>query len=189
MTPGRPLLRGLIVVAPVVLVGAYVGGGLSFGLSRSLSTLAAPGGGSPQVAMAVLTDPAVLAGDRPVLPYLLHPQGWQLWERYDDWHAAQMLRTLGNAVPPGDALLAHRADEVCAWLAANPDAIRLTGPRLGYQELMERGCPADVVRPERWSVLVTPADWWKDTAWEASGGAPDPAIRPPTVLFRSELSG
>ena len=186
VTGGRVALRFLIVAGPLILVLAYVGGGLSFGIMQNVSRLSSPRGASPQVPMVVLSAPDVLAADgRPVLPYLLHPQGWQLWQRYDDWQAAQILRTLGAAVPPGSALLAHRADEVCAWLTANPEAIRLTGPRLGYEELIERGCPASVVRPDLWTVLVTPADWWRDTAWESTGGAPDPAIKPPTSLFGS----
>ena len=184
VTGGRMALRILVVAGPLVLVLAYVGGGLSFGIMQNLGLLASPRGPSPQVPMVVLSDPAVLAADgRPVLPYLLHPQGWQLWQRYDDFQAAQILRTLGAAVPPGSALLGHRADEVCTWLAANPDAIRLTGPRLGYEELISRGCPAAIVRPDQWTVLVTPADWWRDTSWEATGGAPDPSIRPPAFLF------
>ena len=185
VTGGRVALRILMVGAPVVLVLAYVGGGLSFGIMQNLGLLAGPRGPSPQVPMIVLSDPAVLAADgRPVLPYLLHPQGWQLWQRYDDWQAAQILRTMGASVPPGSALIGHVAADVCDWLAANPEAIRLTGPRLGYEELMVRGCPASVVRPDLWTVLVTPADWWQDTVWEGTGGAPDPAIQPPASLFR-----
>ena len=78
---------------------------------------------------------------------------------------------------------ADAAGRIVAEQTANPEAIRLTGPRLGYEELIERGCPASVVRPDLWTVLVTPADWWLDTAWESTGGAPDPAIKPPSSLF------
>lgn len=179
---GGLAIRVLVVVAPAVLLLALVGGRVSFGISGTVGWLAGPIGPTPQVAMSVLDQPQV-AGGRAVMPYLLNPQGWQLWLRYDDWQAAQMLRTLGTEVPDQYTLLTHRVEFACEWLKAHPDAVRLTGPRRGDQNLIERGCPADVVRPDAWTVITTPGEWWQDTAWAATDGAPDPGLPIPKFLL------
>lgn len=180
----RPVVRVLVMTAPLVVLAAYVGGGLSYGWWISVRSLPASGGGSPQVPLAVLDDEEARGVDgRAALVYLLHPQGWQLWLRHEDWHASQVLRTLGATVPEALTLVGHRAGEACDFLREHPDALRITGPRHGEEELIERGCPADVVRPQDWRVLVTPPEWWQGTPWEATGGAPDPAITPPGFLF------
>jgi hypothetical protein len=180
----RPLMRGLVVGAPLVLLLAYVGGGLSYGLLINVRGLPSSGGASPQVPMIVLdAEQAQNLDGRAAVVYLLHPQGWHLWLRHEDWHASQILRTLGATVPEANTLVGHRAAEVCDFLREHPDALRITGPRHGDDELIKRGCPEVVVRAGEWQVLVTPAAWWQGTAWEALGGAPDPALTPATFLF------
>jgi len=183
MSGDRPVLRAALVLMPAMLLLAYAGGWLSHGLQANLRGLAGPAGVSPQVPLVVLGYEGAdrLAG-RPVLPYLIHPQGWQLWLRYPDAHAAQVARTLGAEVPDLLVLSTHRARPICEWLSRHPDAVRLTGPRLGHVDLIDRGCPEEVVRPELWEVLVTPAEWWQDTRWAGTGGAPDPSVITPEVL-------
>jgi len=183
---GRTLTRVLIMGAPIVLLLAYAGGGFSYGYPTSVRALTDPSGAGPQVPLSVLDHPEMLGQDgTPVLVWLLHPQGWQLWLRNDDWQASQVLRTLGRPIPLAGTLLGHRATEACDWLRENPTAMRITGPRLGYAELIRRGCPEDVVRPDQWKVIVTPPEWWKDTEWDSTGGAPDPRITSPDALFRA----
>lgn len=180
----RPLIRVLVVAAPLVVIGAYVGGGLSYGWWITVRGLPGSGGVSPQVPLVVLADEEVQDVEgRAALVFLLHPQGWHLWLRHEDWHASQVLRTLGATVPDALTLVGHRAAAACDFLRDHPDALRLTGPRHGDQELIRRGCPEEVVRPEAWRVLVTPEEWWQDTPWEATGGAPDPSLEPAEFLF------
>lgn len=181
LAPGRPMLRWTLLVAPIVLLTAYIGGGLWHGLSVSAGTLGTPAGSTPQVAMLPLAEPGVADGSgRPVLPYLLHPQGWSPELRFTDWHAAQLARAFGAQVPGAGALIGHDPQAVCAWLGVHPDAVRLTGPRLGFDDLLDQGCPSDIVRAEDWSVLVSPAAWWADTPWERFGGLPDPEAPMPS---------
>ncbi|MBI1350188.1 MAG: hypothetical protein GC156_03630 [Actinomycetales bacterium] len=164
-------------ILPVAVVAAVMLGVLSDSLWQNIRGAFDPGGPTPQVPLAVLDVADVRANpDVPTIPYLINPQGWQLWLRYDDAHAAQLLRARGTPVPGAQILLGRNADAACDWLRAHPDAIRITGPRRGDAELVERGCPPDVVQPQRWEVVITPPEWWVDTAWEATGGAPDPSL-------------
>jgi hypothetical protein len=177
--PGSPLVRGVIVAAPVVLLLAYVGGGISYGVGLTIRTLAAPGGLSPQVPLAILDEPALLADPtRPVLPLSLHPQGWGPSFLFTDWHAAQLARYLGAEVPGEGTLTSHRLESVCTWLRAHPDATRLTGPTLGYTELLDSGCPEAVVRADQWVVVTTPPEWWRGTPWEGTGGTDESVSTP-----------
>jgi hypothetical protein len=62
-------------------------------------------------------------------------------------------------------------DAVCQWLAANPLAVRLTGPNpvTGAQWLMAAGCPQAVVKPSRWLSTRLDAAWLQGTP--AAGAA------------------
>ena len=51
--------------------------------------------------------------------------------------------------------------EVCAWLADNQEALRVTsaGPDNAVSWLLADGCPEDTVRPDQW--LVGLSDQWQ----------------------------
>jgi hypothetical protein len=175
-TTGR-ILRLVVVVAPATLLVAYLGGTVSFYLGQSLLDVPSAGGESPQVPMVIAESPERLgARGQPVIIWKLHPQGWQFWARFEDSHANQIARSMGHPVPSGLWLANHQVPATCTWLRANPNAVRITGPRHGELDLVSGGCPAAVVRPNDWQVLLTPGGWWIGTKWEATGGAPDPTL-------------
>ena len=170
-------LRVLVIGAPVVLVVAYFGGEAWTPWSSSLGRLASAEGESPQVPMIVVEQPELLGSQgQPAIIWKLHPQGWQFWALFEDVHATQIARSLGHPVPPLIDVVGHSVPAACAWLKANPDAARVTGPRHGENDLLAGGCPESVVNPEAWTVAVTPTSWWTDTRWESTGGAMDPTL-------------
>lgn len=170
-------LRVLLIAAPVVLLVAYFGGEAWTPWSSSLGRLASAEGQSPQVPMVVVEQPELLGTQRqPAIIWKLHPQGWQFWALFEDVHATQIARSLGHPVPPLIDVVGHSVPAACAWLKANPDAVRITGPRHGEDDLLAGGCPESVVRPDAWTVAVTPSSWWMDTRWESTGGAMDPTL-------------
>jgi hypothetical protein len=171
------ILRLVVVVAPATLLVAYYGGTVSYYLGQSLPDVPSAGGVSPQVPMVIADSPALLGAlGRPVMIWKIHPQGWQFWARFEDSHSTQIARSMGHPVPSLDWLANHQVPAACAWLRMHPDAVRVTGPRHGEKDLLAGGCPADVVRPDAWQVVVTPPAWWVGTSWEATGGAPDPNL-------------
>jgi hypothetical protein len=171
------VVRLLAVGAPVTLAFAFFGGSVSPALGYSMSQLGAPGGESPQVAMIVAEQPEVLGAEgRPVLVWRIHPQGWQFWAGFDDLHATLIARSLGHPVPQLQSVATHQVKRICDWLTTHPDAVRITGPRHGEDDLIAGGCPVDVVRPDDWQVVTTPAAWWLGTRWQATGGAMDPSL-------------
>lgn len=173
----RTPLRMLAIGVPVVLVVAYFGGEAWTPWSASLGRLAAADGESPQVPMIVVDQPELLgAQGQPAIIWKMHPQGWQFWALFEDVHATQIARSLGHPVPPLIDVVGHSVPAVCAWLKANPDAARVTGPRHGQDDLLAGGCPESVVKPDLWTVAVTPSSWWADTRWESTGGAMDPTL-------------
>jgi hypothetical protein len=167
---GHQLYRVVAVGAPTLLLVAYFGGTLTINSPYAIAHISDSGGDQPQVPLAVLM-PNVDLGEpgQPVLVWNLHPRGWHIEHPFDDWQASQALRSIGHPIAPDHALLRHDSAETCDWLRQNPTAIRLTGPLRGQDQLLASGCPADVVRPEEWQVITTPAAWWVDNRYTNTG--------------------
>lgn len=54
---------------------------------------------------------------------------------------------------------------ICALLAKNPEALYVTGPNpeAGPKRLLENGCPASTVQPEKWITVPISNEWFKET--------------------------
>ena len=92
-----------------------------------------------------------------------------------DYMAMESLSHVGfedAATTPVKFSLARRDTEgLCSYLRAFPDDLRITGPNpaAGPGWLTDSGCPASVVKPDRWIVLDIDPAWFAQSIWHDRG--------------------
>lgn len=85
-----------------------------------------------------------------------------------DYVAATAGYFQGFELPDDDTVRAireHDPVQVCRYLEANPDTIRVTGPYMDgpLQWLTDAGCPASVTRPDNWVSIQFGPQWYVGT--------------------------
>jgi hypothetical protein len=89
-----------------------------------------------------------------------------------DYMAMESLDHLGLegtfSAPVKVGLYRRDMTQVCRYLKDFPASLRITGPNpeAGAPWIIDSGCPADIVQPERWISLKIDPVWFERSPWE-----------------------
>lgn len=89
-----------------------------------------------------------------------------------DYIAMESLSHLGidgaDSSPVKSELARRDTVGLCSYMRAFPDGLRITGPNpaAGPEWMISSGCPASVVKPDRWIVLDIDPIWFAQSHWQ-----------------------
>ena len=174
-----PALRGSVVVVVGLVAAGMLGRGAAF--RPHLMSIAAATSGMPTWSLALLDavgdlkiednakEGAIVFGMVPSADVGGVVGGFAGMVDFLAMDALSHANLEGAAsAPVKGALYSRDMSQVCRYLNDYPESIRLTGPNpaAGAPWVIDSGCPAEVVKPDRWVSLDIDPVWLERSAWE-----------------------